>query len=150
MIERFEKFSVAISEISRCWHKLASDEMKIYGLKGAHATYLAIIYRHPEGITVPELCELSMKDKSDASRMLGILEEKGLIKKEGKHKGAYGGVVLLTDEGKKAAQHVIERASKAVEFAGKDLTLEERMKFYEALELITENLRHLIQDGIPH
>ena len=35
--ERFEKFSLAISEISRCWHKLAGDEMLRYGLKGPHA-----------------------------------------------------------------------------------------------------------------
>ena len=28
MIERFERFSLAIAEISRCWHKLAGEEMK--------------------------------------------------------------------------------------------------------------------------
>ena len=76
MVERFERFSVAIAEISRCWHKLAGEEMKAYGLKGAHAAYLVIIGRHPQGITVPELCEQCMKYKSDASRMLAILEEK--------------------------------------------------------------------------
>ena len=92
MIERFERFSLAIAEISRCWHKLAGEEMKAYGLKGAHATYLTILYRYPAGITVPELCELCLKDKSDASRMLAILEGKGLVRKE----GGYGGAVLLT------------------------------------------------------
>ena len=65
MVERFERFSVAISEISRCWHKLAGEEMKAYGLKGAHATYLVIIGRHPQGITVPELCEQCMKKLFD-------------------------------------------------------------------------------------
>ena len=38
MIDRFERFSVAIAEISRCWHKLATEEMKKYGLKGSHAS----------------------------------------------------------------------------------------------------------------
>ena len=76
MIERFERFSLAIAEISRCWHKLAGEEMKAYGLKGAHATYLTILYRYPAGITVPELCELCLKDKSDASRMLAILKRR--------------------------------------------------------------------------
>ena len=79
MVERFERFSVAISEISRCWHKLASEEMRPYGLKGAHALYLTTLQRYPQGITIPELCELCLKDKSDASRMLAILEEKGLV-----------------------------------------------------------------------
>ena len=93
MVERFERFSVAIAEINRCWHKLAGEEMKAYGLKGAHATYLVIIGRYPQGITVPELCEQCMKDKSDASRMLAILEEKGLVRKEGPHKSGYGGTI---------------------------------------------------------
>lgn len=145
MVERFERFSVAIAEISRCWHKLAGEEMKVYGLKGAHATYLAIISRKPEGITVPELCELCMKDKSDASRMLAILEEKGLVRKE----GGYGGTIHLTEAGRQAAEHVHQRASRAVEIAGKDLTDEAREIFYAALDSIIGNLRRLTSEGIP-
>ena len=45
---RFERFSLAIFEISRCWHKLAADEMAKYGLKGPHAMYLVTIRRFPE------------------------------------------------------------------------------------------------------
>lgn len=149
MVERFERFSVAIAEISRCWHKLAGEEMKAYGLKGAHATYLVIIRRFPEGITVPELCEQCMKDKSDASRMLAILEEKGLVRKEGPHKGGYGGTIRLTEAGLEAAEHVRRRASRAVEIAGKDLTDAEREAFYKALDSVVSNLRVLTRDGIP-
>lgn len=145
MIQRFEQFSRAIAEISRCWHKLAGEEMKAYGLKGAHATYLTTLYRYPEGITVPELCELCLKDKSDASRMLAILEKKGLVRKE----GGYGGAVLLTEAGRTAAIHVRQRVSRAVEVGGKDLTDEERAVFYKALGSITRNLRALTDAGIP-
>ena len=70
MIDRFERFTVALAESSRCWHKLAGEEMKAYGLKGAHATYLTMLSRHPEGVAVQALCELILKDKSDAARML--------------------------------------------------------------------------------
>lgn len=145
MVERFERFSLAIAEISRCWHKLAGEEMKAYGLKGAHATYLTTLYRHPEGITVPELCELCLKDKSDASRMLAILENKGLVRKE----GGYGGRMVLTPEGTEAALQVRQRAARAVEAAGKDLTEEERAVLYRALDSIKDNLRALTSEGIP-
>lgn len=145
MVERFERFSLAIAESSRCWHKLAGEEMKVYGLKGAHATYLTILLRHPEGVTVPELCELTLKDKSDASRMLAILEEKGLVCKQ----GGYGGKVVLTETGQKAARQVQQRACRAVEEAGRDLSEAERDTFYRALESITDNLRRLSQEGIP-
>lgn len=81
MLDRFERFSHAISEISRCWRKLATEELAKYGLKSPHATYLTTLYKYPDGITVPRLCEVSGKDKSDASRMISILEEKVLLKK---------------------------------------------------------------------
>ena len=110
MIDRFERFTVALAESSRCWHKLAGEEMKAYGLKGAHATYLTMLSRHPEGVTVQELCEMILKDKSDASRMLAILEEKGLVSKQ----GGYGGKVVLTEAGRAAAYQVRRRACRAV------------------------------------
>lgn len=149
MVERFERFSYSIAEISRCWHKLAGEEMKVYGLKGAHALYLTTLSRYPQGITVPELCEVCMKDKSDASRMLAILEEKGLVCKQGKHKNGYGGTVRLTEAGVEATSQVRQRVCRAVEVAGKDLTPDEREVFYKALDSITENLRTLTSEGIP-
>ena len=56
MVERFARFSLAISEISRCWHKLAAEEMAAYGLRGAHAIYLTTMYRCGGGVTGPQLC----------------------------------------------------------------------------------------------
>ncbi len=149
MLDRFERFSYALAEISRCWRKLASEELAKYGLKSPHATYLTTLYKYPYGITVPKLCEISGKDKSDASRMIAILEEKGLACKKDVDGSLYRGLWSLTDEGKDAAKQVCLRASKAVELAGKDLTDEERDVFYKALESITANLNRLSRDGIP-
>ena len=97
MIDRFERFSFAISEISRCWRKLASEELAKYELKSPHATYLTTMYKYPNGITVPKFCEVSGKDKSDASRMIAILEEKGLACKKDVHGSLYRGLWVLTD-----------------------------------------------------
>jgi DNA-binding MarR family transcriptional regulator len=149
VIDRFERFSLAISEINRYWHKLAAEELSPYGLKSAHATYLAAMARHPDGIAVPDLCEECGKDKSDASRMLAILEEKGLITKQANGGSRYRGLLTLTREGEKAARHVCRRASVAVEAAGCDLTEEGREQFYQSLESITANLRRLSREGIP-
>lgn len=148
-IKRFEHFSLAIAEIYRYWHKLAAEELEPYGLKGAHATYLVAMHRHPEGIAVPELCEECGKDKSDASRMLSILEKKGMVTKQASGASRYRGLLFLTPEGQQAAQHVCRRASRAVELAGSNLTSEERDRFYLALDSITENLRRLSREGIP-
>ena len=92
MIDRFERFSVAISELSRYWHKITTAEMEKYGLKGAHSIYLTTMARFPEGITAARLCELCRKDKSDVSRMMGIMEKNGLVVKEGGYQNRYNGV----------------------------------------------------------
>lgn len=149
MVDRFERFSLAISEIYSHWHKISSEEMEKYGLKGAHSIYLVTLYRHSEGLTAPQLCRLCGKDKSDVSRMLSVLEKKGMVTKESVHQNRYGGVLKLTKEGMDAAEHVRARASLAVEIAGGDLTEEKREIFYESLELIASRLREIRKEGLP-
>ena len=149
MIDRFERFSLAIFEIARHWHKITAEEMERYGLKGPHATYLTTLYRHREGLTAPQLCELCGKDKADVSRMMSMMEQKGLVKKEGVHQNLYRGVFKLTEEGLSAAEFVCGRASLAVEMAGRDLTDETRAVFYDALETIAANLREISKAGLP-
>lgn len=149
MLDRFERFSCAISEITRCWRKLASEELAKYGLNSPHVTYLTAMYQYPQGITVPQLCQISGKDKSDASRMIAILEKKGLVEKQVVNGSLYRGVWVLTEEGQAAARQVSQRTGRAVELAGRDLTDETRELFYEALESIARNLNELSKEGIP-
>lgn len=146
MIDRFERFSLAISEISRCWHKIAADEMEKYGLKGSHAVYLTTLCRYPDGITAARLCELCAKDKADVSRMMSIMEKKELVVKEG---NSYRAQLKLTPAGLEAAEHVRRRATVAVENASRGLTPERRAVFYEALELIVSNLQNICEEGLP-
>ncbi len=149
MYRRFEKFSVAISEISRYWHKLTSEEMEKYGLKSAHGIYLLVLARYEEGLTAPQICEIGGKDKSDVSRMMRIMEEKGIVTKDGGYQNRYGGTFRLTEQGRVIAEHIRKRASKAVELAGAELTDPQREIFYDALESVTAKMRELSQTGMP-
>ena len=150
MLNRFAKFSFSISEIDRCWHKLAAEEMAKYDLNGSHAVYLNALYdAEQEGITAAQLSELCGKNKADVSRMVAILESKGLVKKQAVGDNMYRARLVLTQEGRNAAEQVRERAALAVELAGSGLSEEERENFYKALELITVNLQRLSKEGIP-
>lgn len=149
MIDRFERFSFAIFEISRHWHKIAADELAQYDLKGPYATYLTTMYRHTDGITAARLCELCGKDKSDVSRAMALMESRGLVKREGVKQNLYRARLKLTDTGKTAAEHVCQRAALVVEQAGKELSPETRETFYETLDLIASNLRRISKDGLP-
>ena len=149
MIERFERFSLAMFEISRCWRRLAAKELEPYGLKGSHAIYLTTLYRYEDGIAGPELCELCGRDKSDLSRALAILQKKGLITKEEVNQSLYRGLIKLTEPGRAVAAQLVSRAGLAVELAGGGLGEETRAGFYEALDSITARLREISKEGLP-
>ena len=150
MLARFERFSFAIAEIYRCWHKLAAEELAKYDLGSAHAFYLHTLHSNPDGITAAKLGELTGKDKADVSRMVAILEKKGMLEKEAVGENMYRALLKLTPLGKEAAQHFQQRAAIAVELAGGGLSDEDRTIFYQSLEQITTKLQALSRDGLPH
>ncbi len=149
MIDRFERFSYGISEISKYWRKLATEEMEKYGLKGTHSVYFTALDRASEGLTAVQLCEFCGRDKADVSRMMSIMEKKELVIKECPNRNVYRGVFKLTEKGREASENLKTTIARAVELAGKDLTEEQRTVFYEALEIISSNLREMSLKGIP-
>lgn len=149
MLDRFERFSFHIFEVTRYWHKITADEMEKFGLKGTHCVYLLAMLQHPEGITAAKLGELCGRDKADVSRMVSIMEQKGLVIRESVAKNLYRGLLKLTREGMAAAEYVSRRVKVAVELASKGLDEVRRGMFYDALELIVTNLRGISDDGLP-
>ena len=149
MIERFESFTLAMSEIPSCWGKIATSEMAVYGLKGPNAKYLITLLKNPQGITAAKLCELCYRDKAEISRAMSNLEKKGLITRENTGPNSYRALIKLTDEGKKAAQHIAKRVDIAVELGGKGIGEKEREIFYSCLEKIAANLREISKEGLP-
>ena len=149
MLSRFARFSFAISEIDRCWHKLAAEEMAKYELNSPHAVYLTALYNFADGITAAKLGELCGKNKADVSRMIAILEKKGLVRKETVGGNRYRAKLLLTEEGRQAAEHEQRRAALAVELAGSGMTDSDREIFYRCLENVAMNLQTLSKEGLP-
>ena len=147
MIDRFEKFSLAIWEISRCWNKIASDEMEKYGLKAPFAVYFTSMARLDKGITAAKLAELCSRDKAEISRAINLMEQKGLVSRSGAQ-AHYRALIQLTEEGKKLSALITEKAMLAVELGGMGLSDEQRHTFYEALELIADNLRRVSRLGL--
>ena len=150
MITRFQRFSSAISAINKCILKIESDEMAKYGLRGSCALYLISMHDCEDGITAAKLSEKCGKDKAAVSRALAELIEKGLVLRASSfNDSSYRALLLLTDEGKRAAANVCERARIAAELGGKGLSEEERKIFYGALDLIGDNLQTLSAKGLP-
>lgn len=143
MIERFERFSYSVSELSRCLHRLAGEEMGKYELKGSYALYFTVLLRNP-GITAAQLTELTGRDKADVSRAIAMLEKKGLVMRQ----SGYRANLQLTQSGTELAHALGKRISAAVAYAGKDLSEEDRDRFYACLDSLVSNLQTLSQNGL--
>ena len=149
MVERFEKFSFAMFEISRCWHKIAGEELEKYGIKGSYATYFTVMYRYKEGMTAAQLVELCGRDKADVSRAISLLEKQGLVIRKPNGGNRYRAKLSLTQAGKELSTYIMRRIAVAVELAGKGMNEEQRANFYHCLELITANAQLISKNGLP-
>ena len=149
MIHRFERFSFAIAEINRCWHKITTDEMEEYGLKGSYSVYFTTLYRYPQGLTAVQLGELCGRDKADVSRTVAVLAKKQLIRRAADGAKVYRAPLMLTQEGRALAERINEKAMTAGDYASQGRSEEKRAVFHEALELITTNLQNMSKEGLP-
>lgn len=148
MESRYELISLAISSMYHDIQKIERREMAKYGLKGPHAQCLLAMSRYPEGITASRLCELCEKDKAAISRILAELEEAQMLCRDNRNGTRYRANLTLTEQGRRAARAVTEKAQLAVELAGTGFDDAERQVFYRVLAIIAGNLHQICKDGL--
>lgn len=150
MSGRYETFSLAISSMYHDIQKIERVEMAKFGLKGPHAQCILALSRHPEGLTVSQLCEQCDKDKAAISRTVSELEEAGMLLRDGRNGTRYRALLVLTSQGRRAALDVSQRAQLAVEQAGAGLDDAQRQVFYQVLAMIAGNLHAICKDGLSN
>ena len=148
MISRYEIFSGAIASMYHDVQRIERVEMAKYGLKGPHAQCLLAMLRHPLGITSAQLCEICAKDKAAISRIVSELEKARMIRRESRNGNIYRAALMLTEQGRAAADAVSRRAKVAVEAAGAGLNDAQREVFYQVLSVIADNLHSICKHGL--
>ena len=146
-MDRFEHFTLSIFSISRYWNKIATEEMKKYGLRGAYALYLVMLASYEGRITAAKLADLCQRDKADVSRALSAFHKGGLLEPVSGTK--YRVTPVLTDKGRELAAKISGRASVALQQAGQGLSDEMRENMYRSLDLIAANMKEICESGLP-
>ena len=148
MITKYELFSSSVATLSRDIQTIERMEMAKFGLKGPHAQCLLTMLRHPLCVTSAQLCELCAKDKAAISRIVSELENARMIRRESRNGNIYRAALILTEQGRAAADAVSRRAKLAVEAAGVGLTDAQREVFYQVLNTIAGNLHTICKSGL--
>lgn len=150
MLDRYQQFSYIVSVINRQIQKLERDEMIKYGHKGAFAQYLVAMLRFNDGVTAAQLCDICDKDKAAVSRVVNEMIEEGLIVRKSESETTYRAKLFLTQEGRKIADIIANRAAAAVAAVGNELSDEERKVLYSTLDFISGKLQIICRQGIPN
>lgn len=145
-MDGFERFTLSIFSITRYWKKIAAEEMRPYGLRGAYALYLVALVHADEEPTAARLAELVQRDKADVSRAIGLLQKKGIVEPYGQNR--YRTPIRLTALGRILAGHVERKAARVLSAAGQGVTEEMRQVMYQAFDIILKNMKDISEGAV--
>lgn len=143
MIQRFDAFVSGITACYKYIQRIKSLEMTEFGLKGTHVMCLFYLRENPEGLTASQLCTRCAEDKAAISRTLSELREMGYVFASGKKN--YRAPLRLTELGSQIAGKFDRLIQDWVTVGGDGLSDAQRTDFYQALALISENLRSRVE-----
>lgn len=144
-MDRFEVFTGSVLELNRYLQKLKEIEMKPFGLRAGHVMCLYQLGKNPDGLTATELSESCREDKAAVSRCIAQLTEKGYVRGDfQKGKRSYRTKLYLTESGRELVQSIDRRVDAALTSGGSGLTQQQRDSFYEAMNIIIQNLSRYI------
>ena len=145
MEERFQAFTVLVSNLNRCIYKIKTEEMAEYNLKSSHVSCIYYIYRYGS-LTPTELCDLCGEDKANISRALKYLEENRYLVVEKETNKKYQRPIMLTESGNKIGKHLTEKINDILSLASEGLSEEDRNIMYYGLSLINDRLNKVCEE----
>ena len=141
MIERFERFTSAISTATKCVVKLKAREVREKGLRATHVmTLISIGKSGTRGVTATTIGKYCREDKAGISKDLAVLKEKGYILPRNESEKKYRVRYVLTDMGQDLYEKIREDIRATVARCGDGVDDGEREVFYRVLDKIVDNL----------
>ena len=142
MEDRFKTFTVLITKINRCIHKLKTEETVEYKLKSTHVSCLYYLYK-AQTLTAKELADICAEDKAAVSRSIDYLEENGFIKCQSVARKRYRAELFLTEKGVSTSKALAEKIDGILELAGAGISDSDRENLYRCLAIINDNLQQI-------
>ena len=142
MNERFERFTVLITKISRNIRKIKNKEMADYDLRSPHVSCLYYLYVS-ESLTATDLCERCEEDKATISRSIDFLEKNGYLVCQSAKAKRYKAPLVLTEKGEAAGKRIADKVKGVLDEIGDEMTADERENFYKCLSVISDSLEAL-------
>ena len=141
-LERFVAFSILTEESGKSLQRIKAEYMKALGLHSTDALFLAVLHRHPEGLTAADLARACKVDRAVVSRSLPTLLSQGAVAyKEAPTEGrTYRSPLVLTEKGCDTVAKMRTFTVDTVRHTSADITNEELAVFYRTFRKIERRL----------
>ena len=145
MEERFQEFTVLVSNLNRCIYRLKTEEMAEHNLKSSHLSCIYYIYKYGS-LTAKQLCELCREDKANISRALKYLEENSYLTVNTKSNKKFQRYIELTYTGYKIGKDISLRVNEILNYVNQGLSPEHLKIMYQGLNIINDRLNELCEE----
>ena len=138
--DRLETFMTHIISASRSITKLKARGMSNYNLGSTHTACLRVLFKSRNGLTRTQLAKKCELDKSQISRIINELEEKGYIN-ESSEATSYKRKITLTEEGKRITMEINKLVLDINDVVSGEIPSEDIETFYTVFDTICSNLK---------
>ena len=138
VLERFVAFSMLTEESSKSMQRIKAAYMGKFGLHSGDALFLAVLEKHPEGLSAAALARECRLDKAAVSRALPHLLSVGVIAYAQGH--SYRSPILLTEKGGEVLKQMDLFTADTVCHTSDDIPSEDLETFYRVFRTLEERL----------
>ena len=140
--ERFVAFTLLHEEIGKSIQKIKTEYMGRFGLRSGDAMTLAILDRHPDGLTAAEIARKCGVDKAVISRALpDLLSSGSVMYTDGSSvKRNYRARLRLSPQGEQIVAEMNRFSVETVRASSGDIPDADMITFYRVMRTINKNL----------
>ena len=141
-LERFVGFSMLTEQRSKSMQRIKTAYMRALDLHSGDALFLAVLGKHPDGLSAASLARACGLDRAVVSRALPRLLEKGVIAYAARRaeKRGYGSLLLLTEAGRAVLSRMHAFTVDTVRHTSGDIPSEDLKTFYRVFRTIEKRL----------
>jgi DNA-binding MarR family transcriptional regulator len=139
--DRLETFMAHVTGAARSITKIKARGMSSYNLGSTHTACLRVLFKSKNGLTRTQLTKKCELDKSQISRVINELEEKGYVTETSETTG-YKRKISLTPEGIQITEEINRLVIAINDSVSGEISPEEIETFYRVFGKICTNLKH--------
>lgn len=135
-----------VHAISRDITQRSAEILKKYGLKACYLPYLVTLFQKGSA-TMKELTEQTGTDKSNTTRMISELREKGIVADDRRSRNSKKYNVFLTEKGKELALESKHEFESSIDSLFSDLSPEELNTLIEIMKKTKDSINKKFESG---